>query len=83
MKQNASAVVAKVAQGTVVTITLRGRPVAQMIPLTATPMEALTMAGQVRPSSRRLSDLPPAAPIREGRRALSKVLEEMREDERY
>lgn len=79
LKQNASAVVAEVASGRIVTITDRGRPVAQMTPIPASRLQALIGAGRARPARRRIGDLgpPPAGP------ALSEVLRSMRDDERY
>ena len=83
LKQNASAVVAEAAGGELVTITDRGRPVAQLVPVPASRIEALIAADRARPALQRLSDL--AAPVRRkrGRRPLSEELEEMRGDERY
>jgi prevent-host-death family protein len=79
LKQNASAVVAEAASGTVVTITDHGRPVAQLIPIPATALEGLTSAGRARTASRRIRDLPPpkTGP------SLSDALEEQRRAERY
>jgi len=79
LKQNASAVVSRVAQGEGVTVTDRGRPVARLVPLASSPLQTLIDAGEVRPARRSLRDLPPplAGP------ALTPVLREMREAERY
>ena len=41
LKQNASAVIAEVAAGEVVTVTDRGRPVAQITPLPSSPLRQL------------------------------------------
>lgn len=79
MKQNASAVVARVGAGESVTITDRGRPVARMTPIPSSPLERLVDAGLARPARRRLADL--AAP--EPGPALSEELQAMRDDERY
>lgn len=79
LKQNASAVVAQVVAGEVVTITDRGRPVAQIVPLHPDTLTALTAAGRVRPASREWADLPSPATGAE----LSPVLAAMREDERF
>ncbi len=83
LKQNASAVVAEAAAGELVTITSRGRPVAQMTPLTATRVDALIAAGRARPARHPLSELPAPARRRRGRPSLSEVLAEMRQAERY
>ena len=83
LKQNASAVVADAAAGELVTITDRGRPVAQLVPIPSSRIEALIAAERARPAQRRLSDLPRPARRRPGHAALSEELAVMREDERY
>ena len=83
LKQNASAVVADAASGEIVTITDRGRAVAQLIPLRASRVESLLAAGRARPPKRSLADLGPAPRRRRGEMPLSAVLAEMRGDERY
>ncbi len=79
LKQNASGVVADAAAGEVVTITLRGRPVARMTAIAASQLEELVASGRARPARGDIRDLP--AP-REGPR-LSELLEAMRAEERY
>ena len=79
LKQNASAVVAQAAAGETITITDRGRPVAQLTPLPASRLDVLVEAGLARPPRRPLRDLPMPAPGA----PLSAVLEAMRADERY
>ena len=83
LKQNASAVVAEVAAGEVVTITDRGRPVAQLVPLVPDRLEGLVTAGRARPARRRLADLGAAPKRRPGAKSLSSVLQEIRESDRY
>lgn len=83
LKQNASAVVAEAAAGELVTITDRGRPVAQLVPVATSRVEALVAAERARPALRRLSDLPDPARRRRGRATLSDDLEGMRQAERY
>ena len=78
LKQNASAVVAQAAGGTVVTITDRGRPVAQLSPLPATRLQQLLDSGRARPARRSPATLP--APKRGPN--LSAALTAMRDDER-
>jgi prevent-host-death family protein len=78
LQQHASAVVAEVVGGQTVTITDRGRPVAQLSPLPTTRLRALIDAGRARPPRRDITDLP--APRRGP--ALSAVLAAMRDDER-
>jgi len=82
LKQNASAVVAKVVSGDAVTITDRGRPVAQMVPLVPSRVEALVESNRLRSATRLLSELAP--PARRGHNAptLSETLDEMRRSER-
>jgi prevent-host-death family protein len=82
LKQNASAVVAKVASGDAVTITDRGRPVAQMVPLTSGTVETLMTNDRMRSARRRLSDLPPPARRKRDAVPLSQALDEMRRSER-
>ena len=83
LKQNASAVVAAAAAGEEVTITDRGRPVAQLVPLRAGRLEQLVASGQARPPKRSLRDLPPPTARRPGAPPLSQVIAEQREAERY
>lgn len=83
LKQNASAVVADAASGEIVTITDRGRAVAQLIPLPTSRVEALVAAGRARLPKRSLADLGPAHKRRRGAPSLSSVLAEMRDEERY
>lgn len=79
LKQNASAVVAEAAAGETVTITDRGRPVAQMTAIPKSRLHALIERGRARPPRRSLADLPAPQPGPE----LSRLLAEMRDDERY
>jgi prevent-host-death family protein len=81
LKQNASAVVAAVASGEPITITDRGRPVVQMVPLSSSRLEALIAADRARPARRSLSKLPAPGRRKRGRRALSEELAEMRNAE--
>lgn len=82
LKQNASAVVAEASAGEVVTITDRGRPVAQLIPLPVSQVEALVAAGRGRPPKRSLADLGPTPKRKKSQRPLSSVLAEMRDEDR-
>lgn len=58
LKQNASSVVAEAAAGAKITITDRGRPVAQMTAIAASPLEQLLESGGARPARRRILELP-------------------------
>ena len=79
LKQNASAVVANAASGETITITDRGRPVAQMTPIPSTRIQALIDAGRGRRARRSITSLPAptAGP------SLSSALAVMRDAERY
>lgn len=79
LKQNASAVVADAAAGETVTITDRGRPVAQMTSIAASPLERMVSSGRARPPQRDIRELavPASGPD------LSAELAAMRNSERY
>ena len=79
LKQNASEVVAEAAAGEVVTITLRGRPVARMTAIVSSRLEELLASGRARPARGDITDLP--VPHHGPR--LSEELEAMRAAERY
>lgn len=79
LKQNASAVVAQAASGITVTITDRGRPVAQLTPIPSSRLAGMLASGQARPARRQLHDLTPPAV----RQDLSAELAAMRAGERY
>jgi len=83
LKQNASAVVAEAAAGGEVTITDRGRPVAQLVPIASSRLDALVASGRARPAKRPLSTLPAPSRRKPGRSSLSATLAEMRAAERY
>lgn len=78
-KQNASAVVAEAAAGRVITITDRGRAVAQLTALPSSPLQGLLESGRARPPRRAFGDL--SEPISES--GLSDALHEARDAERY
>lgn len=79
LKQNASAVVAAAAAGAPVTITDRGRPVAQLSPLPSTVLERLFVSGRARPAR---DDLRRLTPPEDGP-PLSPTLQDMRDAERH
>jgi prevent-host-death family protein len=83
LKQNASAVVATAASGEPVTITDRGRPVAMLVSIAASPSEALITADRARPALRSLSGLPAPRARQRHRPTLSATLAKMRNAERY
>lgn len=79
LKQNASAVVAEAAAGEIVTITDRGRAVAQLTAIPRSRLRSLIDAGRARPSRHDIAELsaPDSGP------AVSTALAEMRRAERY
>jgi len=79
LKQNASAVVAHAVAGETVTITDRGRPVAQLTAIPSSRLQQLLNAGHARPPRHSIGDLsaPEAGPN------LSDELAAMRDAERY
>lgn len=79
LKQNASEVVRRAAEGEVITITDRGRPVAQMTAIPASRLDQLISAGLVTLPTQRLEDLPYPEPGP----SLSEELQKMRSEERY
>jgi antitoxin (DNA-binding transcriptional repressor) of toxin-antitoxin stability system len=83
LKQNASAVIADATAGEIVTITDRGRAVAQLVPLPASHLGSLVAAGRARPPKRSLAGLGPAPKPTGITRPLSEVLAEMRDEDRY
>ena len=67
LKQNASEVVRRAAAGDVITITDRGTPVAQIVPLRASRLEEMRNAGLVRRATTAAADLPlPTVDITDG-----------------
>jgi prevent-host-death family protein len=79
LKQNASAVVADAAAGETVTITDRGRPVAQLTAIPASPLQRLRASGAARPPLRDIKTLPLPAPGPN----ISDELAAMRDAERF
>ena len=79
LKQNASAVVADAAAGETVTITDRGRPVAQLTAIPASRLGSLIGSGRARVRRRDITEIPSP----ESGPALTAELSEMRDAERY
>lgn len=79
LKQNASAVVAQAAAGEHLTITDRGRPVAQLTPIPASRLDQLVDTGRARRAGRDLAGLPAPEPGPD----LSGELAAQRDAERY
>lgn len=81
LRQSLSVYVERVKEGEAFEVTEYGRPVAMLGPLADGPIERLEREGRiVRRASRRLTDAGPPLPARPGERALSELLEELRED---
>ncbi len=79
LKRKASAVVARVAAGGSVTVTMSATPAARIAPIAASPLQQLIGDGQARRARRSLADIPAPQP---GPR-ISDVLQQMRYEERY
>ena len=58
LRQNASDVVARASGGETITITDRGRPVALVAPIPASPLHAMLASGRARAARRPIADLP-------------------------
>lgn len=77
LKQNASSVVAAAASGRTITVTLRGRPVAALVPLVGDQLSMLIAGGRARPAKTRLAELsPPEPPATDGPTLSSEILRE-------
>ena len=82
LKQNASAVLRTVSQGESVTVTDRGQPMAEIIPLIKSPAERLLARGLIRQGKLSWSNIHiPPAPT-SGSTA-SEILAHMRDEERH
>jgi prevent-host-death family protein len=79
LKQNASAVVAEASAGRTVTITDRGRAVAQLTAIPTSRLQQLIASGKARPARRDIRALSAPRPGPQ----LSKELGDMRDSERY
>jgi len=83
LKQNASQVVGRAAAGEVVTITDRGRPVAQLVPLPGGQIAGLIASGQARRAKGSLAALGAPSDTSSEQPVLSEVVAAMRGEERY
>jgi prevent-host-death family protein len=82
LRQNAAAVLRRVASGEVVEVTDRGRAVARIVPLhEASGLDQLVAEGRASGTTRDLLDIKPMSRVA-GKPLLSKVLADMRSDER-
>jgi prevent-host-death family protein len=82
LQQNASAVVARAANGEVVEVTDRGRPVAYIVPIPQGRLAGLVRAGLARPARRRVADLDAPLPAASESPSLGELLADARADER-
>lgn len=83
LRQAASELLRRVAQGETFEITDRGRPVAMLSPLPeGGPLERLRAAGATEPATEDFDDLPEPLPLAAGAESPSAVLARLREDER-
>ncbi len=83
LRQNLSRWLRRVENGESFEVTDRGRPVAQLSPLSTGDdvIDRLVRAGRIAKVGRgSLADLPPPRPRREGEPSISDVLQELRED---
>ena len=82
LRQNASAVLRRVAAGETLEVTDRGHPVARIVPLTpGDSLDQLVVEGRASVAHGDLLSVEPAS-LPKGARSLSDVLAEMRADER-
>jgi len=83
LRQNASSLLRRVAQGETIEITDRGRPVALLGPLpNGSAYERLLAAGEIEPATEDLDDLPPPLEPAPGAELPSVRLARLRQDER-
>lgn len=85
LRQNASRYVAAAKAGQRVPVTEHGKLVAYLVPAEepTSILDRLEAAGQLRRATARMSDMPPPLPAPPGEPALSDVLRQMRDEERY
>jgi prevent-host-death family protein len=82
LRQNASAVLRRVASGEVVEVTDRGRAVARIVPMhEASRLDQLVAEGRASGTTLDLLDIKPISRVA-GKPLLSKVLADLRSDER-
>ena len=82
LRQNATAVLRRVAAGEIVEVTDRGRAVARIVPMhEASRLEQLLAEGRASAATGDLLDVEPV-PRMAGKPLLSKILADMRADER-
>lgn len=83
LRQRASELLRRVADGEIIQITDRGRPVALLAPLPeADPLERMRASGEIVPAKGDLTDLPEPLEPKPGAELPSAVLARLRRDER-
>lgn len=82
LNQETSKVLARVKRGEKITLTERGEVIAQIVPASAGPLDALISAGRVQPATLRGPAPRPAIPMQDDLDA-GALLQRMRADERY
>jgi prevent-host-death family protein len=82
LRQNLSVYLRRVKAGERLVVTERNVPVAELVPLDADldPIEKMIAEGELWPPTRSLQDLPPPLENTGDPHALTKALQEMRED---
>jgi prevent-host-death family protein len=82
LQQNAASTVERVRLGESIEVTVRGRPVAKLVPVSGTLLDQLEAAGKLTRATGNLNDLgPPRVKMPRGESASAR-LARMREDER-
>lgn len=85
LRQNLSVYLRRIREeGRAYEVTERGEPVARLTPLDDRPMslvERMIADGRITPATRPWGELPPPVNLPPGPRALSEVLQEMRDEE--
>ena len=81
LKQNASSVIRRVANGETVEVTDRGRPVARIVPIQVSdPYDRMVAEGEITVGNGRWAEIDPLPPL--PGRTLSDALADLRADER-
>jgi prevent-host-death family protein len=85
LRQNASRYMRLVKAGQRVAVTERGTLVAYLVPAAGSGslLDQLAAGGEYEPPTSRILDLLPPPPVPEGKRPLSEVVEELRDEERW
>lgn len=82
LKQNASAVVARVRAGDSLVVTDRGVPVARLVPLGDLGLDDRVATGQATPPSMTINDMLQGIPEQDSGVPLTNILQELRDDNR-